>query len=75
MMLEKLLNYVKNLHFLFFERNVGDFEKEGDGGGEGAKAVGELSWGHEVAYEHLNDVRLALVDAGGWNGEKLLERD
>lgn len=75
MVLQKLLDHAKDLHFLLFERHVSDFEEEGDGGGDGAEAVGELGRGHEVADEHLDDVRLALVDAGRWDCEELLECD
>ena len=75
LVLQKLLDYVEDLHFLLFERHVSDFEEEGDGGGDGAEAVGELSGGHEVANKHLDDVRLALVDAGCWDCEELLECD
>ena len=70
-----MLDYAQDLHFLLFVRHVSDFQKEGDGRGDGAEAVGELSRGHEVANKHLDDVRLALVDAGRWNCEELLERD
>jgi hypothetical protein len=75
LVLEKLFNDAEDLQFLFFERHISNFQKEGDWVVDGAKAVWELSWRHEIADEHLDDVGLALVEASRWNWEELLEGD